>query len=78
MALTLGGYAWVKNLQKSPVLQQNMPQIDTHLKGGCFSCLGILASSISLAFSPDSSYFPPVNPNGPPQGVIGQKYVMIM
>ena len=55
-----------------------MPQIDTHLKGGCFSCLGILSSS-SLSFSPhDSSYFPLfldiLKPKkGPPQGVYRQR-----
>ena len=54
-----------------------MPQIDTHLKGGCFSCLGILSSSVSLSFSPpDSSHlllFLDIlkRKNGPPKGVIG-------
>ena len=41
-----------KNLKKSPALQQRRPQIDTHLKGGCFSCLGIFSSSVFLSFSP--------------------------
>ena len=36
-----------------------MPQRDTHLQGGCCSCLGMLSSSVSLSFSsPDSSHLP--------------------
>ena len=36
-----GGHVWVTNLKKSPVSEQNWPQIDTHLEGERLSCLGI-------------------------------------
>ena len=51
-----------------------MPQIDTHLKGGCFSCLGSFSSSFSLSFfSPWFFIFPSISwhletQNGPPKG----------